>query len=49
VSAALSSLVRGPLAELPCRYIEAYTNPNLTTWVNDFGQTIPKNSLTDGC
>ncbi|KAJ7901651.1 glycoside hydrolase family 16 protein [Mycena leptocephala] len=30
-------------------YIEAYTNPLLTTWVDDYGQTIPKNSLVDGC
>ncbi|KAF5329451.1 hypothetical protein D9619_009169 [Psilocybe cf. subviscida] len=30
-------------------YIEAYTNPNLTTWVDDFNQTIPKNRLTDTC
>ncbi|KAJ7905031.1 glycoside hydrolase family 16 protein [Mycena leptocephala] len=30
-------------------YIEAYTNPLLTTWVNDYGQTIPKSSLVDGC
>lgn len=22
-----------------CRYIEAYTNPNLTTWVDDFVST----------
>ncbi|KZT28041.1 glycoside hydrolase family 16 protein [Neolentinus lepideus HHB14362 ss-1] len=31
------------------QYMEAYTNPNLTTWVNDFGQTIPKNSLLGQC
>lgn len=31
------------------RYLEAYTNPNLTTWVNDFKQTNPKNSLIDTC
>ncbi|KAG7444982.1 glycoside hydrolase family 16 protein [Guyanagaster necrorhizus] len=30
-------------------YAEAYNNPNLTTWVDDYGQTIPKNSLVDGC
>ncbi|KAK0188685.1 glycoside hydrolase family 16 protein [Armillaria mellea] len=30
-------------------YSEAYNNPNLTTWVDDYGQTIPKNSLVDGC
>lgn len=27
------------------RYIDAYTNPNLTTWVDDYKQTIPKNSF----
>jgi hypothetical protein len=31
------------------RYIEAYTNPNLTTWKNDFKQPFPKNNLTTGC
>ncbi|KIY72459.1 glycoside hydrolase family 16 protein [Cylindrobasidium torrendii FP15055 ss-10] len=30
-------------------YIEAYTNPNLTTWVDDYKQPFPKNSLVDGC
>ncbi|KAF7320569.1 GH16 domain-containing protein [Mycena chlorophos] len=31
-------------------YIEAYTNPNLTTWTDDFGQPKPKNSLEPaGC
>ncbi|CCO28994.1 Beta-glucan synthesis-associated protein KRE6 AltName: Full=Killer toxin-resistance protein 6 [Rhizoctonia solani AG-1 IB] len=30
-------------------YIEAYTNPNLTTWVDDYGQVIPKNRLVDNC
>jgi len=24
---------------------EAYTNPNLTTWVDDFKQPFPKNSF----
>jgi beta-glucan synthesis-associated protein KRE6 len=31
------------------KYIEAYTNPNLTTWVDDYKQPIPKSSLVDGC
>ena len=31
------------------RYIEAYTNPNLTTWVDDYKQVIPKNRLVDNC
>ncbi|KAF8140892.1 glycoside hydrolase family 16 protein [Mycena galopus ATCC 62051] len=30
-------------------YSEAYTNPLLTTWVDDYKQTIPKNSLIDEC
>ncbi|THU79964.1 beta-glucan synthesis-associated [Dendrothele bispora CBS 962.96] len=30
-------------------YIEAYTNPNLTTWHDDFKQTVPKNKLVDQC
>ncbi|KAF9012321.1 glycoside hydrolase family 16 protein [Cyathus striatus] len=30
-------------------YIEAYTNPNLTTWVNDYHQAWPKNSFLDQC
>ncbi|KAF7320123.1 Glycoside hydrolase family 16 protein [Mycena kentingensis (nom. inval.)] len=30
-------------------YIEAYTNANLTTWVDDFKQPFPRNKLTDGC
>jgi len=29
--------------------IEAYTNPNLTTWVDDYKQTIPKNKLMGQC
>lgn len=24
------------------QYIEAYSNPNLTTWVNDYQQTVPR-------
>jgi len=31
------------------QYIEAYTNPNLTTWVDDFKQTFPKNSFKGEC
>ncbi|KAK0464977.1 beta-glucan synthesis-associated [Desarmillaria tabescens] len=30
-------------------YIEAYTNPNLTTWVNDYKQPFPKNSFLNQC
>ncbi|KAG9090754.1 hypothetical protein FRC07_012024 [Ceratobasidium sp. 392] len=38
-----------PTAEYINTYIEAYTNPNLTTWVNDYKQRIPKNKLVDAC
>ena len=31
------------------RYIEAYTNPNLTTWRNDYNQPFPKNSFLGQC
>jgi len=31
------------------RYIDAYTNPNLTTWREDYGQPFPKNSFLDQC
>ncbi|TCD62780.1 hypothetical protein EIP91_006424 [Steccherinum ochraceum] len=31
------------------QYIEAYTNPLLTTWVDDYNQTIPKNSFKGEC
>ncbi|KAJ7895349.1 hypothetical protein B0H13DRAFT_2524139 [Mycena leptocephala] len=30
-------------------YMEAYPNANLTTWVDDFHQVIPKNRLADTC
>ncbi|KAI6047520.1 glycoside hydrolase family 16 protein [Pisolithus marmoratus] len=30
-------------------YLEAYTNPNLTTWRGDFGQPFPKNSFLGQC
>ncbi|KAF8891507.1 glycoside hydrolase family 16 protein [Mucidula mucida] len=30
-------------------YIEAYTNPNLTTWVDDYQQPFPKNSFLGEC
>lgn len=38
-----------PTADYIATYNEAYLNPNLTTWVDDYGQTIPKSSLLDGC
>ncbi|KAJ7364852.1 glycoside hydrolase family 16 protein [Mycena albidolilacea] len=37
-----------PTADYINRHIEAYTNPNLTTWVQA-GYTFPRNSLYDGC
>ena len=30
-------------------YIEAYTNPNLTTWRDDYGQPFPNNSFLGQC
>ncbi|EIM88603.1 glycoside hydrolase family 16 protein [Stereum hirsutum FP-91666 SS1] len=38
-----------PTAAYINEYIEAYNNPNLTTWVDDFGQTVPKNSFLGEC
>ncbi|KAM5536682.1 hypothetical protein V8D89_009609 [Ganoderma adspersum] len=38
-----------PTAAYINQYIEAYTNPNLTTWHNDFKQPIPKNSFLGQC
>ncbi|TFK55574.1 glycoside hydrolase family 16 protein [Heliocybe sulcata] len=31
------------------QYLEAYTNPNLTTWTGDYGQPVPKNSFLGQC
>lgn len=43
------SLPFPPIAEACCiRHIQAYTNPNLTTWAQA-GNTFPRNSLYDGC
>ncbi|KAG1757744.1 glycoside hydrolase family 16 protein [Suillus lakei] len=38
-----------PTAAYINEYMEAYTNPNLTTWKTDFNQPFPKNNLTTGC
>ncbi|KAI0375069.1 glycoside hydrolase family 16 protein [Pilatotrama ljubarskyi] len=38
-----------PTAAYINQYIEAYTNPNLTTWVDDYKQPKPKNKLLDQC
>ncbi|KAH9950443.1 beta-glucan synthesis-associated [Amylocystis lapponica] len=37
-----------PTAAYINEYIDAYTNPNLTTWKDDFGQPIPKNKFVEG-
>ena len=31
------------------RYEEAYSNPNLTTWVDDYKQPMPKNKFLGEC
>ncbi|KAJ7572499.1 beta-glucan synthesis-associated [Mycena floridula] len=38
-----------PTADYISAYAEAYTNANLTTWVDDFAQTMPKNSFLGQC
>lgn len=38
-----------PTAAYIAAFHEAYENPNITTWVDDFKQVIPKNSLVDTC
>ncbi|KAJ7594668.1 beta-glucan synthesis-associated [Mycena floridula] len=38
-----------PTAAYIEQYIEAYSNPNITTWVDDFKQTFPKNSWLGEC
>ncbi|KAF7327601.1 GH16 domain-containing protein [Mycena kentingensis (nom. inval.)] len=38
-----------PTASYINTYETAYTNPNLTTWVDDYGQPFPKNNLKDQC
>ncbi|PPQ67112.1 hypothetical protein CVT25_005713 [Psilocybe cyanescens] len=38
-----------PTAVYINQYIEAYTNPNLTTWVDDYKQPQPKNSFLGQC
>ena len=32
-----------------CRHIQAYTNPNLTSWRGDYGRPFPKNSFIESC
>jgi len=38
-----------PTASYINEYLEAYTNPNLTTWRDDFHQPFPKSSLLGQC
>ncbi|KAF8622154.1 hypothetical protein AX15_007272 [Amanita polypyramis BW_CC] len=38
-----------PTADYIKQHIEAYTNPNLTTWRGDYGQPFPKNSFLESC
>ncbi|KAH9950434.1 beta-glucan synthesis-associated [Amylocystis lapponica] len=38
-----------PTAAYINEYIEAYTNPNLTTWRDDYGQPFPGNKFLDQC
>ncbi|KAI0068292.1 beta-glucan synthesis-associated [Artomyces pyxidatus] len=38
-----------PTAAYINEYIEAYTNPNLTTWKDDYGQPFPKNKWLKQC
>ncbi|KAG8218548.1 glycoside hydrolase family 16 protein [Butyriboletus roseoflavus] len=38
-----------PTADYINTYIEAYTNPNLTTWRGDYGQPFPKNQFLGQC
>ncbi|KAI0041789.1 glycoside hydrolase family 16 protein [Auriscalpium vulgare] len=38
-----------PTAAYINQYLDAYVNPNLTTWTNDFGQPVPKNTFLKQC
>jgi len=38
-----------PTAAYINEYLEAYQNPNLTTWHNDYGQEVPKSSFLGQC
>ncbi|KAL1677314.1 glycoside hydrolase family 16 protein [Schizophyllum commune] len=38
-----------PTAAYIERFPEAYSNPNLTTWIDDYKQVFPKNKLVDQC
>ncbi|CAL1695543.1 unnamed protein product [Somion occarium] len=38
-----------PTATYIQEYLDSYTNPNLTTWRDDYGQPFPKNSFLGQC
>ncbi|TFK96549.1 beta-glucan synthesis-associated [Pterulicium gracile] len=38
-----------PTAAYINTFHEAYTNPNLTTWLDDYKQVFPKSRLVDNC
>ncbi|KAH8826669.1 glycoside hydrolase family 16 protein [Flagelloscypha sp. PMI_526] len=38
-----------PTADYIAQYQEAYTNPNLTTWVDGYKQPFPKSSINGDC
>ncbi|KAF8076645.1 beta-glucan synthesis-associated protein [Lyophyllum atratum] len=38
-----------PTTDYINKYIDAYSNPNFTTWRGDFGQPFPKNSFIESC
>jgi beta-glucan synthesis-associated protein KRE6 len=38
-----------PTADYIKTYSEAYSNPNLTTWVDDYHQVVPKNKFLGEC
>jgi len=38
-----------PTAAYINQYLEAYNNPNLTTWTGDYGQSFPKNKFLGQC
>lgn len=38
-----------PLPSCLCRHIQAYTDPNLTSWRGDYGRPFPKNSFIESC
>ena len=54
MSPLLLCLVPPATSDVPPRYSEAYTNPNLTTWTGSpdtggYNQPFPKNSFLGQC